>query len=735
MVLRLTPGLLVAIVGLAVGACSAEPGEPSLGTSLEAITAATCVTIQRGRQGAVADTFVKANALRVNYGTQPVLRVSDRDETLLAFDLSPIPSGAAVTSATLKLFVNGENGDGTVLVHRVLVPWQENTVTFASFRQRFAHDAVAAFRVESRQALKSIDLTPLVTKWLGGTPNHGILLEPGPDHRPDCRRHGDEDRNPTLFISSDARHASRRPALEVCYALPVDHCASVPCENGGTCSNAPDGYSCHCSAGYAGMNCEENVDDCSSNPCQNGGLCSDAVGTYACQCQPGFAGENCETNVDDCASEPCLNGGVCSDGVDAFTCICPPGYDGTTCETVIDNCVSEPCHNGGVCTSSPGGYACTCGPGYTGTNCDINVDDCVGNACVNGTCVDGLNAYTCACAPDWGGEWCNVNLNGCGQAPCLNGGTCTNMAGGYVCACARGFTGTNCEVDVNDCANQPCQNGSVCVDAINGFSCSCPQAVDDGNPCTVDSCDPGVGVRHDPVADGTACSDSRACTSGGTCQAGTCAGVISSCETLVVGSLPTAVAIDMHLVSHGYVTVRHPFDSLPADLSFGVIWVHTLQVLSLADLARLQAFVTSGGGVYINGEHSTCCTNTSSNGQALVDGTVADHLVVGDPSFIGNGLGITNTTAINGIALTPYIAPPMNLQAFGRILNVRSANQVVLDPFGSVAAAAWREQDMVGDRGRIVIVMDTNWPDAEGGAGSQWVANFQYFLRGALGGR
>jgi hypothetical protein len=454
--------------------CTSDKLDPPVDTATDTVTAATCVTIQRGRAGSVGDAFIKENALRVNFGSQPVLRVSAKDEALVAFDLSPIPPAAAITRATLKLFVNGENGEGTILVHPVLAPWQESTVTYASFRQRFADEIVAGFRAESKQVVKNIDLTPLVGRWLGGMPNHGILLEPGADHRPACGRSEDEDRDPTIFVSSEATNASKRPALEVCYTLPGDHCAAAPCKNGGTCSSTPDGYTCRCAPGYSGTNCDENIDDCSSSPCQNAGICSDGVGTYTCQCRPGFTGENCENNVDECAGEPCQNGGVCSDGVASFTCACAPGFDGGTCEHAIDNCLSEPCHNGGTCTSNPGGYACTCAPGYAGSNCDVNVDDCVGSACVNGTCVDGLNAYTCSCAPDWGGARCDVNLNSCRQNPCLNGSTCSNTFGGYTCACAPGFTGANCEIDVNDCTSNPCLNGGTCVDRVNGYGCVCP---------------------------------------------------------------------------------------------------------------------------------------------------------------------------------------------------------------------------------------------------------------------
>jgi len=47
---------------------------------------------------------------------------------------------------------------------------------------------------------------------------------------------------------------------------------------------------------------------------------------------------------------------------------------------------------------------------------------------------------------------------------------------------------------------------------------------DDGNPCTVDACDPSATCTHSPVADGTTCSDQNSCTRADACHAGTCVG-------------------------------------------------------------------------------------------------------------------------------------------------------------------------------------------------------------------
>ena len=40
-----------------------------------------------------------------------------------------------------------------------------------------------------------------------------------------------------------------------------------------------------------------DVDECSSNPCQNGGSCTDAVNSYSCSCVAGYTGTTCETGI------------------------------------------------------------------------------------------------------------------------------------------------------------------------------------------------------------------------------------------------------------------------------------------------------------------------------------------------------------------------------------------------------------------------------------------------------
>jgi hypothetical protein len=166
---------------------------------------------------------------------------------------------------------------------------------------------------------------------------------------------------------------------------------------------------------------------------------------------------------------------------------------------------------GRITLGQPGQCTCRC---TASADCDDH-NACNGTeTCQDGVCVLGVppdcndrNTCTHDCDPAVG---C-VNAPVTNGIPCNDGNACTTADSCQNGACAGGAAatdGTPCS-DQNRCTvSDTCRSG-VCT-AGPARDCS------DGNPCTLDTCDPLVGCEHESVGDGTACGDAK------TCQAGVC---------------------------------------------------------------------------------------------------------------------------------------------------------------------------------------------------------------------
>jgi len=84
----------------------------------------------------------------------------------------------------------------------------------------------------------------------------------------------------------------------------INECHTNPCQNQGTCTDVPSGYTCSCVPGSSGKNCEVNFDECSENPCGVHGTCTDLINSYKCVCETGYFGLNCDSQTPPCPNYP-----------------------------------------------------------------------------------------------------------------------------------------------------------------------------------------------------------------------------------------------------------------------------------------------------------------------------------------------------------------------------------------------------------------------------------------------
>src|SRR5262249_32205580 len=155
---------------------------------------------------------------------------------------------------------------------------------------------------------------------------------------------------------------------------------------------------------------------------------------------------------------------------------------------VGNRCLSDPvnCDDHNPCTSDSCDPATGCQntPIVDGVSCDD------GNVC-NGiaTCAGGI------CTP--------------GQAlNCDDGNTCTTDGCNPQTGCTHQSVPGCCNLNEDCTDNNACTVNERCANhACTSDVLSC----DNGNPCTIDSCNPVTGCVHTPVPNGQACGDNNFC--------------------------------------------------------------------------------------------------------------------------------------------------------------------------------------------------------------------------------
>ncbi|MBN2534791.1 MAG: DNRLRE domain-containing protein [Spirochaetales bacterium] len=159
-----------------------------------------------------------------NYGTSPILRIWNRTHggyetymrSLISFDFSSIPAGAAITDAKLYLYgvdhynytISGNSGYKTnaCWVRRITSPWSESTVTWNTMPQTTDNHRVSIPDSTSPTQNYVLNVTALVKDILNNRNSDGFhLMLKVEQHYARMvfasREHEDSSRHPKLVIS------------------------------------------------------------------------------------------------------------------------------------------------------------------------------------------------------------------------------------------------------------------------------------------------------------------------------------------------------------------------------------------------------------------------------------------------------------------------------------------------------------------------------------------------------
>jgi hypothetical protein len=165
-------------------------------------------------QPSVADSHIRQITPTTNYGGVD-LSVRNRNaiarRAVVRFDLSGIPAGATINSATLELYASSAPGTAQTLnAHRITNSWVENTVTWNLPPVTYTASPDASINGGTSTGWKIWDVLPVVLGWTAGTyTNYGFLVK--------CNTETSGTTFTYTFSSRESGITGNRPILRVNY--------------------------------------------------------------------------------------------------------------------------------------------------------------------------------------------------------------------------------------------------------------------------------------------------------------------------------------------------------------------------------------------------------------------------------------------------------------------------------------------------------------------------------------
>lgn len=169
--------------------------------------------------------------------------------------------------------------------------------------------------------------------------------------------------------------------------------------------------------------------------------------------------------------------------------------------------------------------------------------------------------------------------------------------------------------------------------------------------------------------------------------------------------------------------------AMPASLAgYAVVWqVQVFAALTPAEQTLITNYLQNGGSVYFTGERPCC---DAANGTIQ---NVLRAVVTGGTSIQVGNLGdiscpcTFNPAAIDGISTTPNALNVWTPSASGGMANIPAANVLATGAGGVPIGAAFDQSNMVGGRGRAMVLMDVNYFSGDPDLAHE-IANWVNFL-------
>jgi hypothetical protein len=219
--------VLIALMPFALAGCGSHSPDESCQSCVpvddDVEAPATSTSVVRGF-APIADTFIVSTMPTTNYGDWPVLKVAHQGSaeeywTLIAFDLTALPTDSVVNKATLLLYVDDYYSQDELTlpceVHRATNRWSEMTATWNTHFTFFAPGPVATTETSAASigSMVRFNITRLVKNWVKyPARNSGCMIKGPADFTGSAR---------VEFGSRENEAPAKRPRLRVDYSPPA----------------------------------------------------------------------------------------------------------------------------------------------------------------------------------------------------------------------------------------------------------------------------------------------------------------------------------------------------------------------------------------------------------------------------------------------------------------------------------------------------------------------------------